>query len=178
MTPAALWDLFVAFTRANILGFGGGPAVIPFIKREATENAQWLTPDEFVSALAIGNTLPGPIATKLAAYIGYKTAGVLGAVVALLGTVAPSAIAMVLLYALITRFQTHPFVQGMIRGVKPIVWVLFVMLVVDYIKFVDTRQTKVLALIGFALMSVFNVHPIFVIVGSMLIGGYLEMRLH
>lgn len=176
MNPSSLWNLFIAFARANILGFGGGPSVIPFIRQEATENYRWVTQDEFISALALGNTLPGPIATKLAAYIGYRTSGIAGAAVALLGTVAPSAIAMILLFTLLNTFQNHPFVKGMIRGVKPVVWVLFVILVLDYIKFVDTRLTKAFALVAFGLMYVLNLHPIYVIVGAMVAGGYLELR--
>lgn len=165
-----LLELFVSFTRANILGFGGGPAVIPFIKAETARNG-WLSDEEFTTALAVGNSLPGPIATKLAAYVGYKIAGVLGALVALIGTVGPSALAMVVLFAALIKHQHNPFIKGSIRGVKPVIWVLFLLLVLEYVKFVDTRSTGLFAVVAFALMYLLQIHPIYVILGSMLAGG-------
>lgn len=176
MSPAASWDLLVSFTRANILGFGGGPSVIPFIKAEVTNRHRWLSDDEFTSALAVGNTLPGPIATKLAAYIGFKVAGVLGATMALLGTVVPSGLAMVLLFSLLMRYQDHPFVKGCIRGVKPVIWVLFLLLVLEYVKFIGSKSTGLFAVAAFTLIYLLQVHPVYVIVGSMILGGALLGR--
>lgn len=63
-------DIFIAFFRSGILGFGGGPAAIPLVHKEVVGNFKWMTDDEFADVLSIGNTLPGPIATKMAGYIG------------------------------------------------------------------------------------------------------------
>lgn len=137
-----LVDLAMGIGRANIFGFGGGPAVIPLIENEACERYHWLTQEEFANALVIGNSLPGPIATKMGTYIGYKLMGIPGAVVALTATVLPSALAMLLLFALLNKYRTLPFVKGMMNGVKPVVWVLFILLAIDYIKFVGDRQNR------------------------------------
>lgn len=173
---STLVDLFIGIGRANIFGFGGGPAVIPLIEDEACNRYQWLTQDEFANALVIGNSLPGPIATKMAAYIGYKMMGIAGATTALIATVLPSAVAMLALFALLNHYRSYPFVKGMMNGVKPIVWVLFIMLAIDYLKFVGDRQTGLIALGGFAAMYFFRVQPIYIIVSAMLLGGTLTMR--
>lgn len=173
---STLADLFIGIGRANIFGFGGGPAVIPLIEDEACHRYQWLTQDEFANALIIGNALPGPIATKMAAYIGYKMMGVAGATTALIATVLPSAVAMVTLFWLINQYRHYPFVRGMMDGVKPIVWVLFIMLSIDYLKLVGDRQTGLIALAGFAAMYFFRVQPVYVIVSAMLVGGTLSLR--
>ena len=68
-------DIFIAFFRSGILGFGGGPASIPLVHKEVVGNFGWMTDDEFADVLSIGNTLPGPIATKMAGYIGYRVGG-------------------------------------------------------------------------------------------------------
>ena len=171
-----LVDLAMGIGRANIFGFGGGPAVIPLIENEACERYHWLTQEEFANALVIGNSLPGPIATKMGTYIGYKLMGIPGAVVALTATVLPSALAMLLLFALLNKYRTLPFVKGMMNGVKPVVWVLFILLAIDYIKFVGDRQTGLIALGGFAALYFFSVQPVYVIVTAMLLGGTLQSR--
>lgn len=171
-----LLDLFIGLGRANVFGFGGGPAVVPLIEREATQNFHWLTKDEFANALVIGNSLPGPIATKLAAHIGYKVMGIPGATVALLATVLPSAIAMLLLFSLLNMNRDKPFVKGMMQGVKPVVWVLFILLAIDYIKFVGDKQTGLIATAAFAMLYFFQVQPVVIIVLSMITGGVLAMR--
>ena len=73
-----IWQLFVSFTKVGLFGFGGGPSMIPLIQEEVVDAQAWLTQDEFVDAFAFGNSLPGPIATKIAGYVGYQVAGVGG----------------------------------------------------------------------------------------------------
>ncbi len=68
-------QIAVAMCRTGILGYGGGPSVIPLIRHDAVTRYGWLTDDEFGETLAIANALPGPIATKMAAYLGYKLKG-------------------------------------------------------------------------------------------------------
>ena len=63
-------QLFWAFFISNILGYGGGPPSIPLIQAEVVDTYKWLTLKEFGDILALANALPGPIATKMATYIG------------------------------------------------------------------------------------------------------------
>lgn len=60
------WQLFLAFFIPGILGYGGGPASIPLVEHEVVENYEWMTTQEFSEVVALGNSLPGPIATKMA----------------------------------------------------------------------------------------------------------------
>ncbi|MDR3599705.1 MAG: chromate transporter [Desulfosporosinus sp.] len=114
----------MAFTRASNLGFGGGPAVIPLIKIEVVERYHWLTNAQFADALAVGNALPGPIATKLAGYVGYQVSGWLGVLVALIGTILPTVLAVVLLMGFLRKYTNSPILKGMLKGVRPVVIVL------------------------------------------------------
>lgn len=176
MSSSVLWDLFVSLGRANLFGFGGGPTVVPLIEREVVDHRGWLTPAEFGDALVVGNSLPGPITTKLATHIGWKVAGAPGAAVALLATVLPSAAGMLALFGLLHRYRDVTFVKGMMAGVKPVVWVLFLLLVVDYLPFVRTLPTAVIAILSLILVWGFKVEVVWVIVGSMLVGGLLAER--
>lgn len=81
-----------------MLRYGGGPSSIPLVRAEVVTKYRWMTDEEFAEILAIANALPGPIATKMASYIGYEQAGILGAAVAVFASVAPS---LILLMALL-----------------------------------------------------------------------------
>ncbi len=76
-----LWKIFLVFTRVSLFSWGGGPASLALMQRETTAQG-WVTPPEFADAVAVGNALPGPIAPQVSAFVGYKLAGVPGAVAA------------------------------------------------------------------------------------------------
>lgn len=124
-----LWALFVSFARAGLFGFGGGPAMIPLIQVEVVEIRGWLSPTEFLDAFAFGNALPGPIATKLAGYVGYQVAGWPGAMSALVGTTVPTIVAMIVLAQLYQRYRQQPLVQRFLFGVRPVVVALLALVV-------------------------------------------------
>ncbi|AET66575.1 chromate transport protein ChrA [Desulfosporosinus orientis DSM 765] len=166
-----LWDVFIAFTRASNLGFGGGPSLIPLIKAEAVDRYQWMDNEEFADSLAIGNALPGPIATKMAAYIGYKVAGWLGAFVAIFGTIAPTAIIVILLGSLLVRYSDSPELQAMLKAVRPVVVILVAETAYDMAKKAfPSVSTWGIAAITIALLYFVDIHPAFIIVTAMLFG--------
>ena len=90
-------SLFAAFFRIGIFGFGGGPSMIPLVHQEVVKRHAWMDDDAFADVLAIGNTLPGPIATKMAGYIGYRVGGVFGAINAVVAVIVPVIFAMIAL---------------------------------------------------------------------------------
>lgn len=166
------WQLFLAFARVGILGYGGGPSSIPLVEIEAVDNYRWMTTEEFADVLAMGNALPGPIATKMAGYIGYKVGGPLGVVAALAGLVLPSLAAMLVLYHLLGMFRAVPWVQGMIRAVKPVVVVLLLLLVWDMVPSSFTSWKGVaVALVSLGLIQFAHIHPALVIVGALATGA-------
>src|SRR5690606_37294591 len=135
MDLVRVWEVFVAFARATLLGYGGGPSIIPLYEHEVADRFGWMSQEASGRAPAFRNSAPGPIATKMAAYVGYKVAGVSGATAALVGVVLPTAVLMVALFALLSRFSDHPVVHGAIRGVRPVVLVMLAMLAMDFAGF-------------------------------------------
>ncbi|MGM8931816.1 chromate transporter [Salinicola halophyticus] len=125
-------QLFMAFLRIGLLGFGGGPSMIPLVRAEAVTRYQWMNDDDFGDILAIGNTLPGPIATKMAGTIGYRVGGVAGCVNAVLAVIVPCIVAMVVLLGLFTRYRDQRWIQGMSEGVVPVVMVMMAQLTWDF----------------------------------------------
>lgn len=168
-----VWHLFLAMLRAGLLGYGGGPASIPLIKAEVVERYQWFSDQDFTDALAMANSLPGPIATKLAAFVGYKVAGVSGVLSALLGMVGPTAIAVVVLVKVLTVFKDSPYLKGLIAGVRPVVVVLLLQVAYQATKG-SFPDWKPYAIAGIAAIALFwlKIDAPWVIVGAMVIGAF------
>jgi len=97
--------IFMAFFRVGMLGFGGGPAAIPLVQKEVVDTYKWMDADEFSDILALGNALPGPIATKLAGYIGFRVGGFWGMLNGVLATIVPTIILMIVLLASLNAFR-------------------------------------------------------------------------
>lgn len=156
-------DLFLAFFRVGMLGYGGGPSSIPLVHKEVVEKYKWMNDDEFADVLALGNTLPGPIATKMAGYIGYRVAGFTGMVNAVMATIVPTILLMIVLLTSISSFKDLPWVAGMTKAVVPVVGVMLATLTWDFFKKSNETLGKVTAGLmvvgGLILMEVLNVHP-------------------
>lgn len=156
-------QIFIAFFRSGILGFGGGPTTIPLVHKEVVTNYEWMTDEEFSDVISIGNTLPGPIATKMAGYIGYRVGGWLGLITALIATVLPTVILMIVLLSSLKQFSDSKFVSGMTNGVIPIVAVMMGVLTWDFMKKAKTSLgLKIAALIfilSFIAIALLNIHP-------------------
>ncbi len=176
----ATWlRLFWGFFKVGILGYGGGPGSISLIQTVAVRDFHWMDASQFAETLAVGNALPGPIATKLAASIGWEVAGAVGAGAAVLGIILPSMVLMIGLFQVISAHRRNTYVQGLIHGVKPIVVVLLVLLVVEFTPAAFSRQRWLLSAVFFAggLIAIrwLKVSPVLVILASMA-GGAIFMR--
>ena len=126
-------EIFLGFLRSGLLCFGGGPASIPFIHREVVDRYKWMNNEEFAEVVAIANTLPGPINTKLAGYIGYKQGGYLGLTIALVAVVLPTAILMIVLLTMLSHFAYEPWARGMTMAMVPVVGVMLSVMGVQFL---------------------------------------------
>lgn len=169
------WHIFLAFFIPNILGYGGGPASIPLIEKEVVDRYGWLTTQEFGEVLAIGNALPGPIATKMAGYIGYEVAGIPGAIVALFATVAPSLLLMIFLLNILYKYKDSPKVKRMSSYVRPVIAVLLGVLTYQFFSqsIIDSGiwHTVFLVIASYYLLEKRKVHPAYVIGGGLIYGA-------
>lgn len=156
-------DLFIAFFRAGMLGYGGGLSAIPLMHKEVVMNYKWMDDDEFSDILALANTLPGPINTKLSGYIGWKIAGFWGLLTSLIATVLPTIVLMILLLTVLNAYKDRPWVQGMAKGVIPIAGVMIGVLAWDFLKKSQNSlgwlSTIVFTTISVIVIPLLGVHP-------------------
>lgn len=170
-----LWELFIAFFRASNFSFGGGPAMIPIIQNETVHKYQWLTSEDFTNVVAISNSMPAPIATKLAGMIGHRVKGWSGALAAIIGAVLPTALIMIFLGHLLINYADSPALQAMLKGVRPVVVVLLAQsaLQMGQSAFKD-KATWVLGIAAFAMMLIWpGLNPAFLVVISMILGIFI-----
>lgn len=169
--------LFLAFFIPGIVGYGGGPASIPLVENEVVHRYHWLSVHEFSEVLAIGNALPGPIATKMAGYIGFQQAGVLGAVVAVFATVAPSLLLMIGLLSILSKFKNSPKVKRMTNYIRPTIAVLLGAMAYRFFEesYFDAGllHTIFLTAASLLLLEKWKVHPAYVIIASLIYGAIL-----
>ncbi|MBN2984128.1 MULTISPECIES: chromate transporter [Cohnella] len=170
-----LINLIVGFFIANVLGYGGGPASIPLMYQEIVNHYRWSTDHEFSNILALGNALPGPIATKIAAFVGFDVSGVAGAFAALAATVVPSAAALIVLLKVIQRYRQSNVVKGLTLLVQPVIAIMMLLLTYEMgessIQNIGVWQSLGIAAVAFWAMIVKKIHPAVVIVAAFAYGG-------
>ncbi|MBR4359215.1 MAG: chromate transporter [Clostridia bacterium] len=111
-------DLFLGFLKVGLFAFGGAYGAIPLI-RDVVMSYGWLGDDMLTYMIAVSESTPGPIMVNLATYVGSSQAGLLGALIATTAVVLPSFIIIPLIMALLKRLLKNPYVQAVLRGMKP-----------------------------------------------------------
>lgn len=177
-----LWEIFVLFTRVSIFSWGGGPASIALMARESVA-AGWVTSAEFADAVAVGNALSGPIAPKAAAYVGYKVAGIPGAIMAAAGTVVPTTLLMLLVVIFFFGIKDSPNVKAMLAAVRPVVIGMLLWTAYDmaYTVFGAKQlgwgnalfqgwDKVIIVLISLGIMILTEINPVFIILGAAALG--------
>ena len=171
-----LLSIFVSFAKIGSVAYGGGPSMVPLLKAEVVERKQWISTEDFIDALAIGNALPGPIVAKMAAAIGYRTAGWLGVVSAVTGIILPSALALLVLMSFVALVKDNPLVTSMLRGLRPVVVAMLAYAAWDMAPNALKNATTVLiGVIAFALLIFAPIHPAFVVVMGAVAGVLLNL---
>ncbi|MBQ1251118.1 MAG: chromate transporter, partial [Clostridia bacterium] len=115
-----LLDLFLGFLKVGCFAFGGAYGAIPLI-RDVVLSYGWLTDEALTYMIAVSESTPGPIMVNLATYVGSNQAGLPGALLATAAVVLPSFLIILLVTALLQTAIKNPYVQAILRGLKPCV---------------------------------------------------------
>ena len=117
-------ELFVTFFKIGLFTFGGGYAMISIIEDNCVEKKKWITHDEMMNVTVIAESTPGPIAINCATFVGYKVAGMMGAVFATLGVVLPSFVIILIISFFLDNFLEIPVIANAFMGIKVAVGIL------------------------------------------------------
>jgi len=111
-------DLFLTFFKIGAFTFGGGYAMIPLIEREIINNKGWIAEDELLEVISVSQMTPGVIAINAATFVGKKTAGLSGALVASLAVILPSLFIISFIVHFVADSFTSPAAKKILTGVR------------------------------------------------------------
>jgi chromate transporter len=117
---AFAWPLFGFFVKVGTMIFGGGLVIIPLLERAVVDQG-WLSRSEFIHGVAIGQLSPGPVVLT-AAFVGYRVAGVLGALAATVGVFLPSFLFVLAAAPLLSRLRQNAWISAALKGIGAAVW--------------------------------------------------------
>ena len=173
-----LLELYTAFFRTGIFTFGGGLAMMPMLQKELIEKKHWLTEEDLIDYYAIGQSTPGIIAVNVATFVGFRQAGVLGAIVATLGIISPSIIIITILAGTINSISEYPRVQAALKGINIAVAALLTSVIINFAKKTIKNVWNVLfMLVAFSLIFFLKVPSFIIILAAIAIGCLNVVRL-
>ena len=113
-----LLELFIGFLKVGCFSFGGAYGAIPLI-RDVVLSYGWLDDEMLTVMTSVSESTPGPIMVNLATYVGSSQAGIAGSLIATFAVVLPSFFVTILIMALLKAVWKNPYVQALLRGIKP-----------------------------------------------------------
>jgi len=115
-----LLGLFFIFAKLSLFSFGGGYVMVPIAMGELEAN-HWATAAGLTDTVAIATMSPGPVGVNLAIGLGFKVAGIAGAVAAFLGMILPTTAVLILVAVCFFKVYQNPVVAAMFYGIRPVV---------------------------------------------------------
>lgn len=150
-----LIQLFIAFFQVGLLGFGGGYAILAYLKDILVHQNGWLDITGYTDLLTLSQMTPGPISINAATFVGMKVAGVPGAIVATIAFVLPTFVITLILAAVYYKYKNLSGMQLVLSALRPAMIALIVSVAYDLIGLlIDGQVIFKLALLAFALYMV------------------------
>ena len=154
--------------------FGGGYVIISLMKKKFVDELNWLSDEEMLNLTAIAQSSPGPVAVNASIILGYKIAGIKGALVSILGTIIPPLLIITAVSYFYEAFKTNPFIAAVLKGMQAGVAAV----IADVVFNLGSKVTKekdiiscIIMIAAFCTTFFFHVNVIYIILICGLIGG-------
>lgn len=168
-----LWKIFISTLYLSAFTFGGGYVIVTLMKKKFVDEYHWIEEDEMLDLVAIAQSSPGAIAVNGAIVVGYKLAGFIGAIVAIIATIIPPFVIISLISVFYELFKTNTIValmlEGMQAGVGAVIAAVTVEMAVPVIKERNTFSIAIM-IAAFVATCFFNVNVIYVVLICIAIG--------
>lgn len=168
------WKLFASTFQLSAFTFGGGFVIIPLMRKKFVEKLNWLEEEEMLDITAIAQSAPGAIAVNASILVGYRVAGVLGALITVLGTVLPPLLMLSVISYFYLAFRSNQAVdfvmKGMGAGVAAVICDVVVTMAGPIVR--EKRLLPLLVLAGaFVASCILKVHVLIIILVCGVIGA-------
>ena len=168
-----LWTLFKSMFVLSACTFGGGFVIVSLMKKRYVEELKWLDEDEMLDVIAITQSCPGPLPVNASVIIGYRMAGVVGSLTAILGTIIPPMVIISIISLFYNQFRTNPYIatalQVMRAGVAAVIFDVVINLAGNVLK---TKRILYIAMMVIAFVATYflDVSAMIVIIVCLCIG--------
>ena len=172
--PALLWY----FLRLGTFGFGGPIAVVGYMQRDLVEKRGWIGKQDFLDGVALGQTMPGPLAAQVAMWVGYLGRGAVGAAATAVAFIAPSFLMVTAVAAVYAHYSGLGVVQALFYGIAPAVMAIIAIAAWKLVRLTDGKDWRAWVISGvvFAVTAATGQEPIYLIVGAGLLLIALDAR--
>lgn len=151
-----LWILFKSMFILSACTFGGGFVIVSLMKKKFVEELKWLEENEMLDVTAITQSAPGPLPVNASVIIGYRMAGIIGSLTAVLGTILPPMIIISIISLFYDQFRTNKYIavalQVMRVGVAAVIFDVVINLAKNVCK---TRRFLYIAMMIIAFISAY-----------------------
>ena len=168
-----LMKLFVSTLYLSAFTFGGGYVIVTLMKKKFVDEYHWIEENEMLDLVAIAQSAPGPIAVNGAIVVGFKLAGVLGAVTAIIATIIPPFLIITVISFFYELFRDNYIVSNVLSGMQAGVGAVIASVVIDMGGGVLKQKSVISAVImltAFAATYVFRINVVYVILSCIAIG--------
>jgi chromate transporter len=170
--------LFLSTLSVSAFTFGGGYVIVPLMKKKFVDKLHWIEEKEMLDIVAISQSLPGPMVVDASALIGYRLAGIPGALVALLATVLPPLVILSVVSLFYQAFKTNPVVNTALKGMQAgIAAVIADVVIRDAGAIFKSKNTLAIAiaLASFIALYFFDVNVMLIILACGALGAALTV---
>ena len=166
----SLIQLFWIFFKIGLVLFGGGYAILPFLKAEMVDKAQICTMEEITDYYALSQCFPGLVAGNVSMLTGHKARGIPGALAAVTGVCMPAFLAIVIVFSFLAAIMGFPLIQNIFEVLDLAVCVLILLTVLELWDFSVFDKTTTVIFLAALTASIANVSPFIIVISAGLIG--------
>ena len=174
--------LFLSTFYISSFTFGGGFVIIPLMRKKFVEEYKWMKDTQMLDLIAIAQSSPGAIAVNLSVLSGYKTAGMIGAVISCIAAVFPPLIILGVISIYYTMFRDNQVISSILKGMEAGVGALIVDIVLDMSRAIFKERQKFMTFIIpliFIASFIFHINVIFIILtcsAACFIDGWIKKK--
>jgi chromate transporter len=174
-SAVGLLPIFLTFLKIGAVTYGSGYTLLAFLHSDMVTNTHWVTDQQLIDAVAVGQFTPGPVFTT-ATFLGYLIAGVPGAVVATVGIFLPSFVLVALIYPFEGRIRQSRWLSGFLDGVNVAALALIagVLVLLGRAALVDLF-TLLLAGVALVILLRFKINSAWLVLGGAVVGTAVHL---
>jgi chromate transporter len=169
------WTLFLSAFSLSAFTIGGGYVIVPLMRKRFVEELKWIDEEEMLNLVAISQFAPGPIAVNASIMVGYRLAGLSGALISTVGTALPPLIIITLIAKFYTAFKENRIISalllGMRAGVAAVIIDVIIKMAKDIIKSKNTVSIAIM-IVTFISAVIFDIDAALIIILSGAFGAF------